>query len=269
MTGRPERERKSSPSAPPAKRRVVLQAAGVGRIGRAGGNAAVGRATADGDAIARARRDPPDPVEHRAARAAEAVEQARAVRPAQDRALDAEKVERRCAAGDRFEDRQHLFAGLLAQRGVPDEIDAERLELAEPAGRAVLDRRHGAAPAGTRLQPHHGESFPRVPSLPHRLAALVDRPARRCASTWRRLSNERAASPRNRRSPRPTPNAPHPTSPRNSLNACGDQPLRATPGMHHSMHNGSIARAASSAPISAVSQPNSSNSVVTARLAAS
>ena len=43
---------------------------------------------------------------------------------------------------------------------------------------------------------------------------------------------------------------------RNSLNACGDQSPLPTPGMHHSMQSGSIARAASTAPMSSVSQPN-------------
>ena len=40
-----------------------------------------------------------------------------------------------------------------------------------------------------------------------------------------------------------------------SLNAC-TQSFRRKPGMHHSMHSGSIARAASAFPMSAVSQPN-------------
>jgi len=40
-----------------------------------------------------------------------------------------------------------------------------------------------------------------------------------------------------------------------SLNAC-IQSLRRKPGMHQRMHRGSIARAASAGPMSAVSQPN-------------
>ena len=42
---------------------------------------------------------------------------------------------------------------------------------------------------------------------------------------------------------------------RSSLNACTQSFCR-KPGMHQSMHSGSIARAASTLPMSAVSQPN-------------
>ena len=42
---------------------------------------------------------------------------------------------------------------------------------------------------------------------------------------------------------------------RSSLNAC-PQLFWRKPGMHHSMHSGSMARAASAVPMSATSQPN-------------
>ena len=51
------------------------------------------------------------------------------------------------------------------------------------------------------------------------------------------------------------PQADPPSYPLSSLNAC-DHWFRRNPGMHQRMHSGSIARAASTVPMSAVSQPN-------------
>src|SRR6185369_13179480 len=51
-----------------------------------------------------------------------------------------------------------------------------------------------------------------------------------------------------------------------TLYACA-QSLWRNPGIHHRMHSGSIARAASTVPRSDVSQPNWSRSCVTMRLA--
>jgi hypothetical protein len=53
-----------------------------------------------------------------------------------------------------------------------------------------------------------------------------------------------------------------------TLNARFDQLFRRMPGMHQSMHSGSIARAASTLPMSSVSQPKRSRFACACSLAA-
>jgi len=134
-------------------RTFVLQAGCFRRVRLRGVDAAIGGAGADGDAVVGKRRQLTDPGKHGAAGAGEPVIETGAVRPAQDRAFDAEEIERRASGRDIPEDGEGLLPALLAEGRMPEEIDTEILQLAHPAARAVVEHRHGAATAASSLQP--------------------------------------------------------------------------------------------------------------------
>ena len=82
------------------------------------------------------------------------------MRAAQDRALDAENVERFFAAFDARENVEDLLAGLLADARMPEQVDAEASSARRTSPRAPCsERRHGAAAARAGLQPQQGLAF--------------------------------------------------------------------------------------------------------------
>ena len=137
-----------APERPARLGAVIMQAAGVGRVRIAGGNAAIGGAGSDRDAsLARAAQAPRTRSSRVLARAGHAVESAGAVRPAQDRALDAENVELVSPLSTRASKIVVDFvACLLADAWMPQQVDPEAFQLGEPAGRAMLQNADMAQP---------------------------------------------------------------------------------------------------------------------------
>ena len=124
----------------------------------------------------------------------EPVEPARAIGPAQDRALDAENVEPGFTAFDPGENVENLLATLLAHARMPEEMDPECFQLGEPARRASLQNGHGAAAAGAGLKPKkigwngdHAATLNRLPADFNRLARDAFDGRRRA---WRASRNE-------------------------------------------------------------------------------
>ena len=87
---------------------LVLQATGLGRVAAAGGDATPGRTTAHGNDVAGQGCKPAHPVDHRQARARQHMETPCALRPAQQRTLDAQRVEPHAALQDVVKQREQF-----------------------------------------------------------------------------------------------------------------------------------------------------------------
>ena len=141
------------PSSPPGSRAVIGEPGGLDVIGAGGGDAAERGAGADGDDVAGKVCELGDEILHRHAGAGLQVKPPAAVRPVNDRAFEAQDVERHGARAHLLDNRIELRAGGLAQGGMPQQPDAGDVERGEEIGLFGADERQRAAAAAARLQP--------------------------------------------------------------------------------------------------------------------
>jgi hypothetical protein len=135
---------------------VELQTTGVGAVFAGRDDAAESAAAADGDHLARARREFAHPVDHRPAAAGKDLKAAAAVRPAQQRAFDAEDVEGQCATGRRVQEIERILAAGFRQGGMEKQVDTGIGKLRQHAGAVLGAEQRLCAAAATRgLQPEH------------------------------------------------------------------------------------------------------------------
>ena len=128
-----------------------LQTDAVRRIWRRRGNAAPGRAVADRDGEAGNLAQIADPVLHRPS--GEAVPFAGPVRRLHDRAFEHKNIERDFAADEAAQHALEIFAEFHAERGVPQDIDAEVGDEIARARLLGIQERHRIAGACPALEP--------------------------------------------------------------------------------------------------------------------
>ena len=125
----------------------------------ADGDAAVGRAGAHRDDMARPGGQPAHPLDHRPFGAGEDVEAAAALRAAQQRTLDAKHVQRQPSLGAVFENGQRFGAARLGNARMPKHLDAGIGQRGEQRAPLAAQPGERAAAATAGLQPEQVHSW--------------------------------------------------------------------------------------------------------------